>query len=289
MPNGDDKNWVRICSAIDGFRSRYGRWPKSVRLPPDYFENVVGHVLTPSGFALVSSVFTLASDCGLSEEVAIIAQDDSGAEFRYGDDSGFFGHPELPAMDYFGQAIIRSGLDDGLSGIRIDPAKPVQQGAAVSSDQILEAFHNMKCRTGGPDKAQKKSPHKPLLVLYALGRLRQGEDRLSFADSAGDLDRLLQDFGPGRGPEMPFWRLKNDGVWDVTWNGPENVEQPNRQELEAGNCKGGFSSPVLAALRSDPGLLERVAQLILEAHFSAVQHGSIRERVGLSGKGYTEG
>ena len=41
MPNGDDKNWVRNCSAIDGFRARYNHWPSSVRLPPDYFENVV--------------------------------------------------------------------------------------------------------------------------------------------------------------------------------------------------------------------------------------------------------
>jgi len=27
MPNGDDKNWVRLCAALDGFFGRYGRWP----------------------------------------------------------------------------------------------------------------------------------------------------------------------------------------------------------------------------------------------------------------------
>ena len=27
VPNGDDKNWVRLCGAIDGFRVKYVKWP----------------------------------------------------------------------------------------------------------------------------------------------------------------------------------------------------------------------------------------------------------------------
>ena len=33
MPNGIDKNWYRMCAAINGFRSRYSEWPTKIRLP----------------------------------------------------------------------------------------------------------------------------------------------------------------------------------------------------------------------------------------------------------------
>jgi hypothetical protein len=60
--NGYDNNWVRACCAIDGFRSRYGRWPKRVRLMPIAFVDLVSNVLTPVGFALVSSVVELVPE-----------------------------------------------------------------------------------------------------------------------------------------------------------------------------------------------------------------------------------
>jgi hypothetical protein len=31
MPNGIDKNWMRMCAAINGFRARYQRWLVRVR------------------------------------------------------------------------------------------------------------------------------------------------------------------------------------------------------------------------------------------------------------------
>ncbi len=151
----------------------------------------------------------------------------------------------------------------------------------MSRDSILEAFSKLRRRTGGPESQKQKALHKPLLVLYALGQLRRGEDRLSFATSAGYLESLLQDFGQGRGPEFPFWRLQNDGVWEVTWNGPAGVEQPKQTELVEGDCRGGFSGDVLAALRGDAGLAEELASCMLE-NFPAEQHNASRARVGLS-------
>ncbi len=80
MPNGGDKNWVRVCAAIDGFRIRFGRWPKRVRVMPISYADLVGHVLTPVGFALVSSFVQLVSE----DDAAMIAEDGTGAEFNYG-------------------------------------------------------------------------------------------------------------------------------------------------------------------------------------------------------------
>jgi hypothetical protein len=143
MPNGDDKNWVRICSAVDGFRGRYGRWPSGVRLPPNYFENVVGHILSPVGFALVSSVVAILPDDELSERVAIIAVGDSRAEFQYGEEGDADRRPEPATFDYFGPAVLRKGLGCGLEFATIQDAKGnvlwtgegLKQGAAEAESQ----------------------------------------------------------------------------------------------------------------------------------------------------------
>ena len=62
----------------------------------------------------------------------------------------------------------------------------------------------------------ERAPHKPLLLLYALGRLqRTGQSRVSFADAEPDVTRLLSEFGPARAttPAYPFHHLQTDGLW----------------------------------------------------------------------------
>jgi len=106
MPNGDDKNWVRVCAAIDGFRVRYGRWPKRVRVMPVSFDDLVGHVLTPIGFALVSSYVELVPQ----DEAAMIADDGTGAEYNYGLQGFPAGEADPPTRDWFGEAVLRPDL-----------------------------------------------------------------------------------------------------------------------------------------------------------------------------------
>jgi hypothetical protein len=153
--------------------------------------------------------------------------------------------------------------------------------AQVSRESVLEAFGKLRRRTGGAQRSKGRAPHKPLLVLYALGRLlKYDEDSLSFASCADELDGLLHDFCSASGPEYPFWRLKNDGVWEVKWNGPADAEQPTRRELVDGSCRGSFSAGVLSALRNDAALKEELAKRMLES-FPAEQHPVIRQRLGL--------
>jgi len=33
MPNGESKNWIRFCGAIDVFRAHYNSWSNRVRVP----------------------------------------------------------------------------------------------------------------------------------------------------------------------------------------------------------------------------------------------------------------
>lgn len=138
MANGDDKNWIRICVAVDGFRVRYGRWPTGVRLPPTYFENVVGHVLSPQGFAFVSNFLAIISDDELSERAAIIAIGESGSEFCYGEEANSNGPPEPLAYDFFGPAVLRDQLGNGLEYTKLHDAKGnlVWMGEGLQKDTI---------------------------------------------------------------------------------------------------------------------------------------------------------
>lgn len=106
MPNGSDKNWARVCRTIDGFRVRYGRWPKRLRLFPLAFVDLASHVLTPLGFALVSSVVELVPE----EDVTLIAEDGTGAEFTYGQDESPEGEASPLTREWFGFAVLRHDL-----------------------------------------------------------------------------------------------------------------------------------------------------------------------------------
>jgi len=73
-------------------------------------------------------------------------------------------------------------------------------------ETILQQFDRIKPWSRGDERA----PHKPLLILYALGRWQRGEHGpVPFADVAQDVDDLLREFGPPRQsfhPEFPATR-----------------------------------------------------------------------------------
>ncbi len=138
-------------------------------------------------------------------------------------------------------------------------------------------------------RGEQRAPHKPLLLLYALGRLVNANERLiPFADVDRDLRSLLVEFGPGRKachPEYPFWRLQNDGIWELT--NIENVETRKSNSdgkksalLKYGVC-GGFKPDVFDLLQAHPNLVTEIAIEILSQHFPATVFGDILDSVGL--------
>jgi putative restriction endonuclease len=163
----------------------------------------------------------------------------------------------------------------------------------TSGPSIFERFQCLKTWRRGAEEA----PHKPLLILYALGRWHTSRlTRIPFADVDRDLTPLLKEFGPQRGsyhPEYPFWRLQNDGIWEV--QGPPDLKErrrntgPKPSELLRQNVTGGFPDSVFAVLYADPAIVFDLAQSILDARFPSSQHQKILERVGLwrkeSGRG----
>ena len=83
----------------------------------------------------------------------------------------------------------------------------------MNSDAVLDLFDRLAVWSRG----EQRAPHKPLLVLYAIGRWVRGDQGgITFGEVDRDLTDLLKEFGPPRRsyhPEYPFWRLQNDGVW----------------------------------------------------------------------------
>lgn len=132
-----------------------------------------------------------------------------------------------------------------------------------------------------------RAPHKPLLLLYVLGRFRADDEDdgrgLRYSAVEGDLQRLLAEYGPPNRttPAYPFHYLASDGVWEVrTDHGPGSPGSGVR-DLRASGATGRLAPDLRAALRRDPTLLARITQVLLDLHFPPSLHGELREAVGL--------
>jgi hypothetical protein len=131
------------------------------------------------------------------------------------------------------------------------------------------------------------APHKPLLLLLALERLRQGLPRLApFTEIEPPLRELLNQFGrqPDHGhPEYPFWRLQADDLWEI----PDAAALPTRASnsdppvsaLRQRNPYGGLPLEVFDLLRSRRDVLDRVADAVLQ-HLEPAQRATVMAYVG---------
>jgi putative restriction endonuclease len=155
----------------------------------------------------------------------------------------------------------------------------------MTNDVILERFRSLRVWR----RAGERAPHKPLPVLLALGRLLRYEEKVTpYAERDAPLETLLREFGPARRsihPELPFWHLRSDGVWEVQGDGPMHVREgtsnPPRGELLQRGARGGFTHEVASALMADRRLAFDVAHALLDAHFPQSLHPDILEAVGL--------
>lgn len=162
---------------------------------------------------------------------------------------------------------------------------PLAGGGPDAADRArwIERIVNLRqwARSG------ERAPHKPLLMLYALGQFqRTGSSRSTFSEAEKPLGRLLREFGrPGQQPtvEHPFVRLGNDhggALWTVEHAGAGDAHD-SKTWLRANQATGGFSKEFEAALVRDPALLTMAARALLEAHFAQSLHRDICSMVGL--------
>lgn len=162
----------------------------------------------------------------------------------------------------------------------------------------MRDVHALLERVGGIRRGIKRgvhAPHKPLLMLYALGRLGQGQTELPYAEVDPALARLLRDFGPHRSryhPEYPFWHLQRDDLWSVSADGELERRRGStgvkKSALLEKNAVGRLTMEVEEILLAAPGNVGMVAKKLLDENFPETLHEDILNAVGLSLDGVHE-
>lgn len=157
----------------------------------------------------------------------------------------------------------------------------------VSREQVKGLFRKISVWKNGDQRA----PHKPLLILYALSRLGAAASgkKIAYKEVDEVMRPLLAQFGPSRKtyhPELPFWHLQNDGIWELNVDPAilphrKGSTNPTKNQLLSHDVSGGFPSEIYKALENDPLLVSEVASEILESHFPQSMHDEILASVGL--------
>ena len=154
----------------------------------------------------------------------------------------------------------------------------------MDKEEIIQRFEKLRVWKRDGERA----PHKPLLVLYAIGKLLRGEGRLiPYSDVDNNLGKLLREFGPKRvnyHPEYPFWYLQTDKVWeipDAAQISHESDGDVQKGHLLRHNACGGFPEDIVRLLQNDQKLLFEIVQHLLDSHFPATLHEEILLAVGI--------
>ncbi|MCY8233462.1 phosphorothioated DNA-binding restriction endonuclease [Priestia endophytica] len=154
----------------------------------------------------------------------------------------------------------------------------------MTREELLEKIKHLKIWK----KEDQRAPHKPLLILYALGQLQSRKQlQLPYSEVKLPLKELLIEFGPPRysyHPEQPFVRLAGDEIWELS----EEVDKRSftDKSLLQINLIGGFKESVHELLKTDRTLIQEIAQFLLNEHFPDTIHEDILRAVGLEFETY---
>ncbi|MEV3926909.1 phosphorothioated DNA-binding restriction endonuclease [Actinomadura coerulea] len=130
----------------------------------------------------------------------------------------------------------------------------------------------------------ERAPHKPLLLLYALGHYQRfGDAPMFYSEVEKHLAGLLREFGPPRktSPAYPFHYLTSDGLWEVQTADGGGSPGPGVGDLRAQAARGRLTGELAAALRDDPRLLPQLCRAILDANFEPSLHDDICAAAGI--------
>lgn len=152
-------------------------------------------------------------------------------------------------------------------------------------NHLINAFR--KVRLHG--KGESRSLHKPLLLLFALGRCFHDKPRMiPFSIVDLKLKLLFGKFHPeallAGNTHYPFGRLENDGLWEIE-NSRElkrtSVGHLFKKELIDRNIHGGFPDWIYQKLIAKKALILKIAHDLLESYFEKILHEQILKEVGL--------
>lgn len=129
----------------------------------------------------------------------------------------------------------------------------------------------------------KRAPHKPLLVLLALGQLASaGSSSMPWSLVEERLGDLLAEFGTSTtkgasSAAYPFTRLRSDGVWQLS----RDVPNDNVGPLNAEPIVGHFTADIEQEFLRSHELLNAVARALVESQFPPTIAPDVLAAVGL--------
>ena len=154
-------------------------------------------------------------------------------------------------------------------------------GPSTSAPDLVQRFASLRLHQADGHR----SPHKPLLVLLALGNLTStGSSTITWSDAEKRLAELLADYGPpsttGRAQSAayPFTRLRSDGVWLLDRDVPMDNVGPLREAPIAGRLDPSIEKE----LKHRPGSVAAIARSLVEAHFPDTVAREVLVSVGLN-------
>ncbi|MFF8841918.1 phosphorothioated DNA-binding restriction endonuclease [Streptomyces sp. NPDC015127] len=164
----------------------------------------------------------------------------------------------------------------------------------MARDELMSALSGLRrAQIGG-----RRAPHKPLLVLWLLGRFAEsGSTAVTYDEAEEPVSQLINDFGPvvtspTRAREraaMPFVHLERE-LWDLR-DRDSNAIGPDVSErgspLRARGAHGRLR-PEVEKLLAEPSTLAAVVRLLLEQHFTPALEAPICDAVGLDLSGLDE-
>ncbi|MGA4843743.1 phosphorothioated DNA-binding restriction endonuclease [Streptomyces sp. G45] len=164
----------------------------------------------------------------------------------------------------------------------------------MTSDELMRALSGLRRAQIG----HRRAPHKPLLVLWLLGRFTGlGSTAVTYAEAEEPVSRLINDFGPAvaspaRAREraaMPFVHLER-ALWDLrdADGQPIGPDAPERGGPLRARGAHGRLRPGAEALLADPVTLAAAARLLLEQHFTPALEAPLCDAVGLDLAGAEE-
>ncbi len=98
MPNGHDRDWVRFCMAVRGFRAKHGTWPTRMRLDPGYIEEFRESLLSKADFETLQQKVQLVPEARAS----FIAEDAQGRTYSYGAETLHLERDDIDAQGWLG-------------------------------------------------------------------------------------------------------------------------------------------------------------------------------------------
>ncbi len=164
----------------------------------------------------------------------------------------------------------------------------------MTRDELLAALSGLRRAQLG----SRRAPHKPLLVLWLLGRYAgTGSTVVTYDEAEDPVSRLINDFGPAvtnrtRAREraaMPFVHLERT-LWDLRDRddaliGPDAPERGNWLR-ERGTH--GRLHPEIERLLADPPTFATCVRLLLDQHFTPALEAPICDAVGLDPAGLND-